>query len=259
MNEFIANLILAVVQGITEWLPISSSGHLVLFQKILGVESNLDFDIALHFGTLLAVFIYFSKDIVNMMRDILSGKFNKKDGRLGLLILVSTIPAAFIGYFFKDFFENTLDNLFILVIGFAITGLFLIIISLDFKIKERKFGYFESFVVGLAQAFAIIPSISRSGATIVAGILFGLDEKRALKFSFLMSIPVIFGASMLSIGGGNLPPNTFWAVAVSFIFGLLTIHVLFKFVLTNRKNFRWFGIYALILALIILLWIIFFQ
>ena len=257
MNEFFKMLILAIVQGMTEWLPISSSGHLVLFEKILGFKSNLDFDIALHFGTLLAVILYFSKDIVEILGDLFNGNVKRDDGRLGMLILVSTIPAAFVGFFFKDFFERVFDNTWMLALGFGITGLFLIIASLSFKNIKKKFGYKESFFVGIAQAIAIIPSVSRSGATIASCLLFGLDEKEAIKFSFLMSIPVIFGASLLSLRSGNLPPDTYWAIIVSFLVGLLTIHLLFKYVLTNRRNLMWFGIYALLLALAIMLWIVF--
>jgi len=111
-----------------------------------------------------------------------------------------------------------------------------------------QFGYGKAMLVGLSQIFALFPGISRSGSTIGTGLLLGLDEKRAVKFSFLMSIPVIFGANILAIGNSTLPPSLIWATLVSFFVGLLAIHLLYKFVLTSRKNLRWFAGYALLLA-----------
>jgi undecaprenyl-diphosphatase len=110
-------------------------------------------------------------------------------------------------------------------------------------------GFGKSFLIGVAQAFSIIPGISRSGATIASGVLLGLDEKKAMKFAFLMSIPIVFGANILAIGNKTLPSELIWASLVSFVVGLLTIHVMFKHVLVSRKNFKWFGIYCILLAL----------
>src|SRR3989344_1953272 len=101
MNEFIASVILAVIQGLSEWLPISSSGHLVLFSRILGYENSVAFDVALHFGTLMAVFVYFGRDIFNIIEDYLKGKWRSDNAKLGYLLIIATIPAAAIGYLFK--------------------------------------------------------------------------------------------------------------------------------------------------------------
>src|SRR3989344_890255 len=154
INEFISSLILAVIQGATEWLPISSSGHLVLFEKILGFKSGgIQFDVALHFGTLMAVFVYFGKDIVDIIEQILKGNWKSKEAKLGFLLFIA---------------------------------------SLDFKNKKKEVGFLDSVLIGFGQAVSILPGVSRSGATISTGLLRGLDEKTAVKFSFLMSIPVIF-------------------------------------------------------------------
>ncbi len=248
-NELIFALILAIVQGITEWLPISSSGHLVLFEHLLNYEGGLLFEVALHFGTLMAVFVYFGGDIVDIIRELLYGRFKSENGRLGLLIGVASIPAAVIGFLFLELFESIFRNLMINAIGFAITGLFLIIASLSFEKKEKKIpSYLDAFLIGIAQMIAIIPGISRAGATISSGLLLGLDAKSAAKFSFLMAIPVIFGANILVIGKETLPPELIWGTLVSFVIGLLMIHLMIKYILASRKNLRWFGIYALFLA-----------
>lgn len=255
-SELISALILAVVQGITEWIPVSSSGHLVLFEKLLGYSGGLLFEVALHFGTLMAVFVYFGKEIVDIFEDILKGRWKSENARLGALIVVASIPAGIIGYLFLELFESIFNNLIVVAFGFGITGLFLIIASLDVG-KKGELGYGKSFLIGIAQAIAILPGISRSGATLSSGILLGLDAKKAAKFSFLMAIPVIFGANIIAIGRQRLPSELIWATLVSFIVGLLVIHFMFKFVLTSRKNLRWFGIYALLLAGAIWVWLMF--
>jgi undecaprenyl-diphosphatase len=220
-------LILAVIQGISEWFPISSSGHLVLFSSILGVENSVQFDVALHFGTLMAVFVYFGKDIVDIIEDILGGKWKTENGKMGFLLIVSAIPAAIIGFLFKEMFVSAFSSLMIVALGFAITALMLMIASLDFRGEKKSPSYKDSWLIGLAQAFAILPGISRSGATISTGVLRGLDIKAAMRFSFLMSIPVIFGASILDLGTKTLTASYLIPTLVSFVVGMLTIHLLF--------------------------------
>lgn len=258
VNDIISALILAVVQGLTEWFPVSSSGHLVLFENILGFSGGLAFSVALHFGTLMAVFVYFGKDITDILRDLLVGNWASQNGRLGILIAIATIPAGIVGFLVRDLFDTVFTSLGVTALGFGITGLFLLIASLNFSgIKKiDSLGYSKAFLVGIAQALAIVPGISRSGSTISAGVLLGLDEKHAMKFAFLMAIPVIFGANILVIGNNTLPPEMIWAALVSFVVGLLSIHIVFKYVLTNRKNFRWFAVYCLLLALGLGIWIL---
>jgi len=276
MNELLSALIIAVVQGLTEWLPVSSSGHLVLFSRLLGFDGGMMFDVALHFGTLMAVFVYFGGDIVDIVKDLLSLKFGSENGRLGLLILVATLPAVFFGLLLRGIFEEVFGNLGIVALGFGITGLVLLIASFSevkrdgahpptlsssgkklseergkilssrvIEVGQKRFGYFDGFLVGCAQVLALFPGISRSGSTISSGLLLGLNEKNAMKFSFLMSIPVIFGANVLVIGNNTLTSSLVWATLISFVVGLITIHVLYKWVLTSRKNLKWFAIYAL--------------
>src|SRR3989344_5766171 len=231
INEFISSLILAVIQGATEWLPISSSGHLVLFEKILGFKSGgIEFDVALHFGTLMAVFVYFGRDIVDIIENLLKGKWKSEKGKLGIMVIVATIPAAVIGLLFRKIFESAFLSMEVVAVGFAITGIILFIGSLDVNnSKNRKnFGYGKAFLVGCAQVIALFPGISRSGITISSGLLAGLKEKDALRFSFLMSIPAILGANIVELGSGSIPSSMFLPTLVAFIVGLLTIHLLFR-------------------------------
>lgn len=253
MNDLIASIIIAIIQGLTEWLPVSSSGHLVLTEKFLSYQGGLIFDVALHFGTLMAVFVYFGADIVDIIRDLLTGKFNSENGKLGIYVIIATIPAALAGFFLKSIFEQVFTSLIITAFGFAITGVFLLIASTPRK--KTNINTKKSLTIGLAQVFALFPGISRSGSTIGAGYLLGLEEKQAIKFSFLLSIPIIFGANILAIGTQALPPNLIWATLVSFIVGLMTIHLLYGKMLASRKNLKYFALYTLALAAVIFIYL----
>ena len=255
MVDLIAALLIAVVQGITEWVPVSSSGHLVVVERLLGFEGGLIFDVALHFGTLMAVFVYFGKDITDILEDLLRGRFGSDKGRLGLLILVATIPAVVFGFLFRGVIEGAFSSLGVVALGFGVTGLLLFIASLDFS-GGGRFGYGKAFLVGFGQVLSLLPGVSRSGSTIAGGLVLGLKERDAVKFSFLMAIPVVFGANVLVIGNQTLPSEFIWATLVSFVVGLLAIHLLYKYVLTSRKNLRWFGGYALILAGVVGLYVV---
>lgn len=258
MNELLAQFILAVVQGISEWFPISSSGHLILVSKLIGYDNTLAFDIALHLGTIMAVFVYFSKDIMNILRDLLSLKFHTENGRMGLFVLVASIPAGILGFTFRHFFETSLNNLVLLFLGLSITAILLFISSLDLNVKKKeKITFKLALLIGIAQCASLFRGISRSGSTICAGVLLGLDQKKAARFSFLMSIPIILGANFLTLGTEKIPLSYLFAVVVSFIVGLASIHVLLKFVLTSKKNLRWFGLYVSIVALALGLYLFF--
>lgn len=252
MNELISALIIAIVQGITEWLPVSSSGHIFIFEKILPYSSSLTFDTALHFGTLMSVFVYFGRDITKIIEDFARLRFKSENGKLGIYLLIATIPAGLIGFFFKDVFEMVFSDARIVALGFGITGLLLIIAGISSNKRLSNLNAKNSILIGIAQIFAIFPGVSRSGTTLSTGLILGLDEKTALKFSFLLAIPIIFGANILEIGSDKLPPELIWATLASFIVGLLVLHVLYKYILTSRKNLKYFGGYALLASLILL-------
>ncbi len=254
VTELIGLFAIAIIQGMTEWLPISSSGHLVLFEKLLNLDNSLEFNVALHFGTLMAVLVYFFSDIFRIVKDIFLWNWESDDAKLGFLVVIATIPAGLVGYLLKDFFEIAFSSLWIVALGFAITGVFLFIASFQIDATEKnysKFGYGKAFLVGIAQIFALFPGISRSGVTIGGGLLLGLNEKNALKFSFLMAIPIIFGSSILTFNSYRISFSLILAVLVSFFSGLLTIYFLSNKIFTSRKNLKWFGIYVLILALVL--------
>jgi undecaprenyl-diphosphatase len=255
MIQWVANIILAIVQGLSEWFPISSSGHLVLFSYLLGVESYIQLDVALHFGTLMAVFVYFGKDISDILEDILKGRWKSQNAKMGFLLVLSAIPAALMGVFFKKYIESAFNSMLIVSIGFGITSMFLFISSLNLRKKKEDISYKDSFLIGLAQAFAILPGVSRSGSTIGSGLLLGLEEKTAVRFSFLMSIPVIFGAGILELGSNQLSPDFILPTLIAFAIGLATIHLLLKIIVNSKKNLRWFAIYCLLLAIGIMIYL----
>ena len=261
MNELISVIILAIIQGATEWLPISSSGHLVLFTELLNFEGGLAFDVALHLGTLLAVIIYFWNDLIEILKSFIKWDFKTENGKLILLLITASLPAVILGFLFYDFFNKLFSGTEFLAWGFLITALLLFIGSFNFSFKKEKISYFDSFIMGIGQAIAIIPSISRSGATVAFGFLRGIKEEKAARFSFLMSIPVIFGANIL-IGFKEVTANTgsleinsslILGIIISFAVGILTIHLLMKYIFRNKKNLRYFALYCLLLGLYILI------
>ena len=247
MIELIQAIILSIVQGITEWLPVSSSGHLAIFQNVFGFQ-NLAFDVFLHFASIFAVIIIFWKDIVRLLH------LNKKENLkyLGLLI-VGIIPAGIIGILFKSQIENFFSSLFYLGIFFMLSGI--IIYSTKFSsVKKDKPNFLDSIFIGIFQAIAILPGISRSGATISSGLFRGLNKENAVKFSFFMAIPVIIGASLIELKDIALSQISYSVLIFSFIITLLvsilTIRLLLKIIKGNK--FYLFGIYNFILGFCVL-------
>ena len=251
-------IVLGLVQGLTEFLPVSSSGHLVFFQSVLSVnlDGALFFDIVLHLGTLLAVCAVFWKDIIAL--------FKKPFKTLGYLVLAS-VPAAAVGLLLDDWIESTFFGGAYLAVGFIITAVLLFVTEI---IAKRRVGVLPLCMrtvipMGIAQAVAILPGISRSGSTICAGTLAGGDKKEVTKFSFLMSIPVIFGSFIVSLVKGLIHgeiQQSFrlgsWgfglSVALGFIFsaiaGLFAIKVMIKVI--EKANYKWFSLYLIILAIV---------
>jgi undecaprenyl-diphosphatase len=185
------SIILGIVQGLTEFLPVSSSGHLVLLQNIFGIEGpQLFFDTMLHLGTLVAVIVVMWKNIVDLFKNFFS-KFT-------LYLIVATIPAIVVGFLFKDFFEDAFSGKY-LGYGFLFTAIVLSVAEvLATTVSKRKeLGFGSALAMGIMQAVAIFPGASRAGSTIAGGLAFGVDRKRVASFSFLMSIPIILGSVVL--------------------------------------------------------------
>lgn len=196
-------ILLALIQGLTEFLPISSSAHLILPSQILGWEDQgLTFDVAVHIGSLLAVIIYFRQEIGAMLVAWLQSLFKGKhtdDSKLAWWIILATLPAVFFGFIFKDVIEEHLRGPGVIAITTVVFGLLLWAgdkLSRN-ELSEYQTGWRKALLIGFAQALAIIPGTSRSGITITAALLLGLQREAAARFSFLMSIPVILGAAIL--------------------------------------------------------------
>ena len=257
--DLVSSLILAIVQGIAEWFPVSSSGHMALVGKLIGSSADFAFEVALNFGTLMAVFVYFRKDIIMIVRDLISGKWRTSNARLGFLILIASIPAGIFGFIFRSYFDVISGNLFILGSGWLITSVVLFIGGFT---KSRngdafKLSYFRAFIVGVAQVFSFVPGVSRSGMTISSGLFFGLKEKQAILFSYLLAIPVIMGANLVTFGNKTISAEFLLPTIVCFLIALIFMNFSFKYVLSNRKNLRWFGLYTAILGLLVILFGVF--
>jgi undecaprenyl-diphosphatase len=253
--DIFSAFLLGLVQGLTEFLPISSSGHLVLSQHLLGFrEPNLAFDILVHLGTLMAVVFYFRKDIATILLSSV-GRSTDMDGRRWILmIIVGTIPTGIIGFAFKDQFEALFAQprlvagmLWITAVLLAVSDRIRVNASNDSKLTVPR-----SVLVGIAQGLAIIPGISRSGATITFGIFSGLNPSQAARFSFLLSIPAILGATLLEFEkfmgatAHELPAYIVGAIT-AFVSGYAAIYLLLKMVI-QRKLWR-FSIYLFLVGL----------
>ncbi len=262
--DFFQAFILGVVQGITEFLPISSSGHLVFVPFLLNWQIPVDqifpFNVLVQLGTLLAVIIYFWTDLIRIISDFVTGlfqnnPFGNQKTRLGWQLIVATIPAMIGGLFLKDLVETAFQSILATAVFLLVTALLLLFADLFGKahqnLTDMKFK--NAFVIGAFQLLSIFPGISRSGSTITGGVLQGLSRKEAARFSFLMSIPVMFGASLLSISDllaiSNLAhflPVLALGFITSAVVGFISIHWLLKFLQNN--NLRVFSVYCTVLA-----------
>ncbi|MBN2423797.1 MAG: undecaprenyl-diphosphatase UppP [Calditrichaceae bacterium] len=267
--DLIKAIILGLIQGLTEFLPVSSSGHLVIFAEILNfTEEGIAFEVFVHFGTLLSVLVAFRKDIAKMLSapfQMLSSKNVEQEIReywlWDLYIIVGTIPAVIVGLGFKDTIEGLFNNVLLVYFMLIITGA--IMFSAQFlKEKTVQFNYQNSFLIGIAQAFAILPGISRSGSTIFTGLACGLNREKVARFSFLLSIPAILGAVVLKTNDLiKQPPsadeliNLSAGTIVAFISGYFAIFWLLDIV--KKGKLQWFGYYCFILAAAGITWYFF--
>ncbi|MAD28323.1 MAG: undecaprenyl-diphosphatase [Woeseiaceae bacterium] len=259
-------IILAIVQGITEFLPVSSSGHLVLVPKLIGwKDQGIIFDIAVHLGSLGAVCIYFRGDIVKLFvsfSKLLTFKVEKKSSDLLFLLLIATLPAAIVGFFSAEWIEMYARNP--LVIAFTLCFYGLLMLIADKKGKKEvtisEISYSHALVIGLAQVLALIPGTSRSGVTMTAGLFLGMKRFDAAKFSFLMSVPVIILASvykLLVIFLENIYVNwgeLFLGMVVSMCVAYASIGFFMSVI--QRVGFIPFFIYRMALSVIII-WVFF--
>lgn len=195
--SFLEAFILGIVQGLTEFLPVSSSGHLELAKFILGQnmsgEESLFMTVVLHVATCLSTIVVFRKDLVEIFSGLLQME-NNESFQFSLKIVISMIPAALVGLFLDDFIENFFSGKLYVVCSFLLLTALLLLLADKAKVTEKRVGKVDAFIIGLAQMIAILPGISRSGATISTAVLLGIDREKAARFSFLMVIPLILGA-----------------------------------------------------------------
>ncbi|MFH1089900.1 MAG: undecaprenyl-diphosphatase UppP [Candidatus Uhrbacteria bacterium] len=251
-------IILGIIQGLTEFLPVSSSGHLILAANFFGASANdVAFDAVIHLATLAAVIVALWTDV----KKIVLGVFKKnQDGRLGWFIVAATIPVLFVGFFFGDWLEETFRSPSVVAFSLIFWGIVLWIA--DSKMKKvfeteiNKIGFKKSLMIGLSQIIALIPGTSRSGITITAGLFGGLSREAAARFSFLLGIPSIAAAGSFALLKIILDKGDFdWlslivAFMAAFISGFLAIKLLLQ--VMKGVSYKWFAIYRIILAVIII-------
>lgn len=250
-------VILGLVQGLTEFLPISSSGHLVMVQHLFGLKSMLAFDVFVHFGTLAAVFAYYRREIWNMAISPLFPSRTKGARRMLFLIIIASLPTAVIGFGFQDFLKSTFESPAAVGIFWLVTAGLLFAASRlreGFEMAERL-TVSDALLIGLFQGIAILPGVSRSGSTLAAGVICGLRPKEAANFSFLLSIPAIIGATLLEMDSLNRLTGNEWKVylaggLVAAVTGYAAIWILLK--LLHRRIISPFAWYCVLASAVVL-------
>lgn len=240
---------MGIIQGLTEWLPVSSTAHLKIAEHYLGLTATPLFNVTLHVGTLIVVVFYFRKDVKNLFVALVHWDFKSEHGKLVPPIIVATIPTAIIGLLYVKFLENTLQTMLIIGITFLI-GATVLYASKIGKENRDNVTLTIALVMGIAQGFAIFPGLSRSGITISTALLLGLKREKAFKFSFLLSIPAILGdlAVEAYTQHGQLtaqeigPVKLIVGIVLAMIAGYVAIKLVSK--LVRSKRFHYFALYT---------------
>lgn len=236
-------LLLGLVQGLTEFIPVSSSGHLILFREILGIHGNdLAFDAVLQFATILAVLVYFWKDLWALLYDWKKLK----------IIIIATIPAVIAGLLLEKYMETIFRNINLLAITFII-GSIVMLFAEKYSRQDKELNLKNGFIIGLFQCLALVPGMSRSGMTISGGLFSGLSREQATRFSFLLSFPIILGSGLKKmLDLPEIHSELVWASIVAFIVGLASIHFLIVFL--KNHSLKSFAYYRIAIAILILVW-----
>ena len=252
------SIFLGIVQGLTEFLPVSSSGHLALFQYLFGIKDpTIFFDTILHLGTLVAVVFYLRKEIIYILKTITT----KETMRLILMLVLGTIPAVIAGLFLQNKMQEIFGSLFYIGIFFIVTS---VILWLTYFFKNQRksldnISWFDALFIGIFQAVAILPGVSRSGSTISASVFRDVKREDGFRFSFLLSIPVIFGAFLLQfekqhfhLFNGDMAV-ILWGFLFSAIFGFLSLKIIEKVLVKGKLHY--FAPYCFVLGLLIIIFI----
>ena len=266
--NFIKYLILAIIQGFTEPIPISSSGHLIIFKSILnsGVLNDLNFEIILNFGSLIAIVIYFWSDIKELFIDFFTYIFKRnkksyKNFKYCMLVIVGTIPAGIIGLIFKDTIEELLNTVKVVGIALLVTSIFLYIIrNIKGSKEDKDITYIDALIIGLFQAVALLPGISRSGATIVGSMFRGLKRDVAFKFSFILYIPISLATMLLGVKDlmeANININMWITYLIAMIVSGIITFISTKWFNNIMKSGKliYFSIYCLIVGLLVIIFL----
>jgi undecaprenyl-diphosphatase len=236
-------ILLAIIQAFTEFLPISSSGHLAIASRILGFPQDLFFYSVLHVASLFAVLIYFREEIFNLFT------FKEIARKKWIFLIIATIPAAFFGFFFKGIIEEAFSSKIGLGMAFLFSGGLIFLTKLDYSKKRQNGG--TSFLIGLFQILALFPGVSRSGTTTSSGIILGIEKEKAGTFSFLLFIPLAIGAILSETGNAYFNLEILVSFLVCFVLSYLSIGLFFRIL---KKGFWWaFSIYVWFLGLVVLL------
>ena len=249
------SVVLGIIQGLTELLPISSSAHLNLVPWVLGWDITESFDVALHFGTLLAIALFFFKDWLGLVKggfNQIVKKENSTEGRMFWYIVAATIPGGIIGFVLEHFTENALNTPIVIAIALIVMGILLYIVDkkAPSKVEYENMTFKQTFLIGVSQAMAFIPGVSRSGVTITTARAMGISRESAAKYSFMLSAPIVLGATIFKFKDFIFSIPWLIGVLVSFIVGLVVIKFLLNYL--RKGSFKAFAIYRVIVGIFII-------
>lgn len=253
MNWFEA-IVLGLIQGLTEFLPVSSSGHLELGKHLFGIDAdaNFYFSVAVHGATVLSTIIVLREEIADLVKGFFKFRMNDETKYL-LKIIISMIPVGIAGFFLTEIVDNYFTgNMVALGIQFVITA-GILLLPILIKPKERPISYIDSFIIGIAQAIAVLPAISRSGATIATGLMLGNKKEDIAKFSFLMVLIPIVGANLAELKSGDfsVEGTSFFVIIIGFITAFISGYFACKWMiaLVKKGNLTWFAVYCVLVGI----------
>ena len=277
MISYFSGGLLGLVQGVTEFLPISSDGHLTLIESFVpGLQPDLSFNIFLHGATFLAVLIYFRRDVGYLFQGFIMSfvpLFRARSFRpmvndewmlSAWLILLASIPTALVGFLLKDVTEQFLMTRFYAAVGEVFTGVWILLSCLlmyhfrQHHTTRTNISAVQVICIGLMQGIAVLPGVSRSGSTIATGLMFGIEPRKMARFSFLMALPAVFGALLLElpniIGNMRFDGVSLFSFLVAFVVGLASIHIFLKTI--THAWFWLYGVYCLVLGAVVLIFFV---
>ena len=266
--EWFEAIILGLVQGLTEFLPVSSSGHLAIGKALLGIApaEDLVFEVTVHAATVLATIVVFRKEIWKLLCGLFKFQYNDETDYIAKLC-VSMIPVFVVGMFFKDQVEDAFTSMLVVGLALVVTAMLLLFsdiyaprVQAAVKEKRNGLGFWQAFVVGIGQALAVLPGLSRSGTTISTGLLCGVKREKMAQFSFLMVLVPILGETFLNIVGGDIAESSTGALPLllgfvaAFLSGLFACRVMIA--LVRKAQLKWFALYCALVGLAVLIWLV---